>query len=590
MRFLLICLFCFGFATAWAQDPAGSYRLQFGVRIPLPSGENLHATMYAPASRVDGKQRYPVLFTLTPYSADSYHERAAYFARYGYIFLLVDTRGRGNSEGSFDPLRQEAEVASQVVSWLAKQAFSNGEVSMWGGSYAGYNQWMAASKQPEGLFTIVPVASPYPPLDFPTAANLGYTYVMQWLTLTSGKLSQNNLFGDADFWRIHAMTTYKGEKPFAALDEVVGNPSPIFKEWITHPMQDSYWDAFVPTDAELSAINLPILSVTGTYDGDQPGALEFYRRHMALANTENQARHYLLIGPWDHAGTRTPKAEFGGLKFGDASLLDMNKLHVDWYNFARGKGERPELLKDKVVYYVSGLERWQSASSLAAVTLNEQALYLSSEGFNPDRATRIGDLRARADQNSDSDRFRYDPLDFSRAELIERAGSEPLRAQEVELSFDGDGLLYLSEVFTADTVLAGRPRAALYLSCDVPDTDVALNLHEISANGEATLLSSDAVRLRYRDSLRSAKPMPKNKVVRVDFGRFNFFAHRVKQGSRLRLSITAPNSPGVQKNFNSGGEVAFETAKDARVANVRIHLGVQHPSELVLPMGEPQAE
>ena len=43
----------------------------------------------------------PVVFTLTPYIADTYHERALYFARHGYVFALVDTRGRGNSEGRF---------------------------------------------------------------------------------------------------------------------------------------------------------------------------------------------------------------------------------------------------------------------------------------------------------------------------------------------------------------------------------------------------------------------------------------------------------------------------------------------------------
>lgn len=37
-----------------------------------------------------------------------------------------------------------------------------------------------------------------------------------------------------------------------------------------------------------------------------------------------------MIGPWDHAGTRTPKREFAGLIFGEASLVDMNKLHLEW--------------------------------------------------------------------------------------------------------------------------------------------------------------------------------------------------------------------------------------------------------------------
>ena len=75
----------------------------------------------------------PVIFTLTPYIADSYHERAFYFARHGYVFALVDARGRGSSEGKFDPFRQEARDGYDIVEWPAAQSWSNGKVTMRGG-------------------------------------------------------------------------------------------------------------------------------------------------------------------------------------------------------------------------------------------------------------------------------------------------------------------------------------------------------------------------------------------------------------------------------------------------------------------------
>ena len=56
--------------------------------------------------------------------------------------------------------------------------------------------------------------------------------------------------------------------------------------------------------------------VTGHYDGDQPGALHFYREHMRHGSPAARDRHYLIVGPWDHAGTRTPNPEVGGLTFG----------------------------------------------------------------------------------------------------------------------------------------------------------------------------------------------------------------------------------------------------------------------------------
>jgi hypothetical protein len=50
---------------------------------------------------------------------------------------------------------------------------------------------------------------------------------------------------------------------------------------------------------------LPILTITGQYDGDELGAL-IYRDHLINASSQARAKHFLIIGPWDHAGTRTP--------------------------------------------------------------------------------------------------------------------------------------------------------------------------------------------------------------------------------------------------------------------------------------------
>src|SRR4051812_37491789 len=76
---------------------------QWGVKIPLRDGVKLNATLYKPQGQKDA---LPCVFTLTPYIAQSYHERGVYFAAHGYVYLTVDVRGRGNSEGEFTPLLQ----------------------------------------------------------------------------------------------------------------------------------------------------------------------------------------------------------------------------------------------------------------------------------------------------------------------------------------------------------------------------------------------------------------------------------------------------------------------------------------------------
>jgi uncharacterized protein len=175
-----------------------NYDLRWGIKILLRDKVTLNATLYLPKG--DGRTSpSPVIFTLTPYISDSYHARAAYFASYGYAFALVDVRGRGNSGGEFEPFANEARDGHDVVEWLAQQSFCDGKVAMWGGSYAGYDQWATAKEFPPHLTTIVPAAAAHPGLDFPFTNNVGIHYDVQWLTFTSGKASQQNLFVDSSF-------------------------------------------------------------------------------------------------------------------------------------------------------------------------------------------------------------------------------------------------------------------------------------------------------------------------------------------------------------------------------------------------------
>jgi len=132
--------------------------------------------------------------------SDRYHKRGIYFASHGFPFVVVDSRGRANSAGVFRPFIQEANDGYDVVEWLAQQSYCNGKVAMWGGSYSGHSQWVTAGGRPPHLATIVPVAAPYPGVDFPMRNNIVYPYVLQWIALTAGRASQEMIFNDAAFW------------------------------------------------------------------------------------------------------------------------------------------------------------------------------------------------------------------------------------------------------------------------------------------------------------------------------------------------------------------------------------------------------
>ena len=558
--------------------------LQWAVKIPMRDGVKLNATVFSAHGQ---KEPLPVIFTFTPYIGDSYMDRAVYFAKHGYLYALVDVRGRGNSGGEFWPFENEGRDGYDVVEWLAKQTYCNGKVTMWGGSYAGFDQWTVLKEFPPHLATIVPAAAAHPGVDFPFQYNIFGPYDMQWLTFTSGVTSNANLFGSGSFWGTKAREMYMSHAAYQTYDKLVGNPSPVFQKWVAHPVPDAYYDAMVPSPEQYKKISVPILTITGHYDGDQPGAFTYYKRHMQYGTAEAKAKHYLIIGPWDHAGTRTPKAEVGGLKFGPASVLDLNKLHTEWYDWAMKGGAKPEFLKKRVAYYLVGAEEWKYADSLESISNAARTLYLSSNGSAGD-VFHSGTLaEGKSTSGAAADSWTYDPLDTRPGAAEPEDDSSPLTSQRGAMNLFGEGVLYHSEPFGEATEITGFVKLTVWLKMDVPDTDLEADLFEILPDGGSVSLTSATMRARYRDSLREAKPVPAGATEKYVFDNFTFFSRRIAKGSRLRLIVSSINSTGTEKNYNSGGVVAAETAKDAKTAHISLAHDPEHPSALELPIVKP---
>jgi uncharacterized protein len=571
-------------AAAPAAAAEAGVDLTWGFKIPLRDGVELNGTVYRPAGQ---REPLPVIFTLTPYIGDSYHDRAMFFARHGYVFVLVDVRGRGNSGGVFEPFANEARDGHDVVEALARQPWSDGKVAMWGGSYAGFDQWATLKEAPPHLATIVPAAAAHAGVDFPFTHNVFMAYDMQWLTFTSGVTPNAKLFAEGSFWTQKFLDLYRRQAPFATLDRVVGNPSAVFQKWLQHPIFDAYWQAMTPTAEQYAQMSAPILTITGHYDGDQIGALSYYRDFMRYATAAERQRHYLIIGPWDHAGTRTPQKQVGGLEFGDASMLDLNQLHKEWYDWTMKHGERPGFLKKHVAYYVvgPGAEHWKYADDLDAVATGRRTLYLASLGGQANDAFRSGSLDAEAPgRDAAADRYVYDPRDLRPGALEEHADPNGLTDQTAALNLGGGGVIYHSAPFAEATEISGWVKLGVWMSLDVPDTDFAVALYEVKADGGSVLLTSDLMRARNRHSTARDELVTPGAVERYDFDGFSWFSRRIAAGSRLRLVLTSPNSSALEKNYNSGKAVATESGADARVAHVTVMHDAAHPSALELPI------
>ena len=550
---LLFAITLVSVAMLQAQNPLPSsrsspsqadYEFRWGVKIPMRDKVELNATLYLPKTPDGSLSKTPVIFTLTPYISDSYHARGAYFASHGYAFALVDVRGRGNSGGEFEPFVNDPRDGHDLVEWFAEQPFCDGKVAMWGGSYAGFDQWAAAKELPPHLATIVPAAAAHPGLDYPSTQNVGLTYDMQWYTFTSGRTGQQNLFGDQKFWQTKFLDAYKKHVPFKSLDSFVGNPSVNFQRVVKHPAVDAYYDAMVPTREQFQKITIPVLTITAQYDGDELGALGYYRDHLANTTPEARAKHFLVIGPWDHAGTRTPTDEVAGIKFGPGAVVDLNDLHRQWYDWTMKSGPRPEFLKNQVAYYLlaagnSGANgEWKYADNFETLVANPKIFYLDSKNGDANGVFRSGSLIEK--QPSEGlDTFIYDPLDTTRGERVDGIDPKEKTAgidQTYPLSIAKDGLVYHTDALPNETSFIGCPAVTLWVSIDTPDVDLSAHLYEIQPDGTSIVLWSDTRRLRYRDSLREAKLVKPGEIVRCDFNPGLFVARRLNEGE--------PPSPG----------------------------------------------
>src|SRR5437660_11690249 len=147
--------------------------LQRGVPVKMRDGVILRADIYRPQA----EGRFPVLLQRTPYNKNGGTAFGLKAASQGYIVVVQDVRGRFTSEGEWYTFKNESNDGYDTVEWAAALPYSNGKVGMWGGSYVGATQMLAASAHPPHLVAIFP---------YVTASEYyeGWTYqhgaLMQW--------------------------------------------------------------------------------------------------------------------------------------------------------------------------------------------------------------------------------------------------------------------------------------------------------------------------------------------------------------------------------------------------------------------------
>lgn len=253
----------------------------------------------------------------------------------------------------------------------------------------------------------------------------------------------------------------------------------------------------------------------------------------------------------------------------------MNRLHLKWFNWVLKEGPKPNMLKDRVVYYVMGAGRWRTTPSLEAVADTSRTFYLQSPDTNPDDPFDAGQLTAEPSETNDTDRYVYNPrdaADFATLQSMQRSLTAPGAA-----FLEGPTLIYHSPPVDESFELAGRMRLDAWIELDVPDTDLAAWVYEIRPTGKTIYLGNTHLRARHRLGVDATALADPGRVERYRFD-------TVQKGSRIRLVVAPRNDPAWQKNYNAAMPVMEQSVEDARTATVTLHHGPEHPSRLVLPV------
>jgi len=544
----------------------------WNARVPMRDGVHISADVYLP----DKKGDFPTVVIGTPYdnTMKSHIDMAGFFVAHEYAFVVYDVRGRHDSEGDFYPFFNEGQDGYDLIEWAAEQSWCNGKLGMMGGSYRGWIQWATARERPPNLVTMIPTATGGNWMkEFPFFNGVPYMWMFGWLNFVGAKTNQNVAGTTADWERIYKTL------PLMNLPEALGRELPVWKEWMSHPDMDEFWKAISFTEQDFKSIDIPVLHITGYYDGDQPGALHYYTGAIKHGPTPRQ--NYMIIGPWDHPGTRTPKRQLGGVDFSGESLMEMKDLHLEWFDHWLKNKENAVNDWPLTKYFIMNENIWELSEENWPIDPERQPYYLSSDG----KANTIyGDGKLSEKIGSDNqDTYIYNPQnpavptdDF---DFYGSSGELPLDKRYL-LRRD-DHLVYTSPELNLPVKIVGAPVTEIYVSSDCPDTDFFVALMDVHTDKRSILVSKGLMRARYRNGLEKQELMEEGEIYKITIP-MDSTGVIFKPGHMIRLSITSSEFPRYARNNNTGNPVHIDS--EIKTASNRIHHGKSHHSRILLPV------
>ncbi len=561
--------------------------VRHNVAVPMRDGVSLRADVYWP----DADGPFPVLMTRTPYNKDGGENMDVGLrgAQRGFIMVNMDVRGRFASPGEWYPFKHEIDDGYDSVEWAAKLPKSDGKVGMWGGSYDGATQFLAALANPPHLAGIFPMCTSsnyYKDWAYQNGALQQY-FAESWATQLAADQIDHQIASETNPMQFVAtlpLINYtaldvppsQGHQGLLALD-------PWYLDWLEHSQYDDYWKQWA-IDADYSRIKVPVYQMGGWYDLFLYGTLANYagiKEHAGTGSARNGER--LLIIPGGHAGWG---GNVGAVNFAPEGYVDYYGVMMDWYDSIL-RGDDNGMAQEKPVrYFVMGKNVWADADSWPPAGARAASYFLHSEG-KANSASGDGSLSTNTASGA-ADQFTEDPQN----PVPTRGGQLCCDARHLSVGVQDqrdnearpDVLVYSTTPLAQDLEVTGPVHAELYVSSSAQDTDFVAMLTDVAPDGTAHNIADGIVRMRYRDTLERQGFLEPGKIYKIDvdlWATSNVFL----AGHRLRLDIAGSNFPRFDRNLNT--EASPETGEKGVVATNRVYHDAEHPSALILPvMGE----
>jgi putative CocE/NonD family hydrolase len=572
-----------GDIRAQDRDAKGPFAVKrdFSLTVAARDGTKLATDVYRP----DTPNRVPALLVRTPYNRTGlgHYREGHYWASHGYAYVVQDVRGRGDSEGRFDPLVAEGADGYRAQSWIAGEPWSNGRVGTLGGSYLGWTQVFTAPLNNPALRAMIPAVTPPDPGGYWPMRHGGISFGMvEWAMAVAGRTRRDFPEDEAEF------TAAYRSLPLASIDRNLGAVSPIWQQYLAKLEDSAYWQprSYQP---RLPASRAPMLHITGWYDGTLGGSLQNFEAMRTGAAPRARNDQYLVVGPWRHwidSDSRGPV--IGGMDFGPGAVVDLHRQYRMWFARYLGGDSTAIASWSRVRVFLLGSNRWIGADDWPLPGTRFVPFYLRN-GKPGDPAT--GRLTAEAPGAGEgSDRYDYDPgnaTPFLWTRNVDSGGPDDYRPVEAR----PDVLSYSLPAPADGLTVCGPIRATIVASSSARDTDWVARLSLVRADGYSQRLTDGWIRARARHGDFRNDPLVPGQAETYQLDLWGTCV-QLRAGEQLRLAVMSAAFPVLDRNLNTGESLAHGTRmvvahqavwhETGRLSSVTLPI-VDHPREIDPP-------